>query len=702
MNRPWIVPAVIAVLVLLIICCICLVLAFGAGAWLFLPVRSSSSPEALQPTPEIVYVTATPPEEASPTPRPTRTPTSTREAGQPTLEVEPTPSQMAVAASDPQGTLKTLNDTLVPINDPADLAKRLEGKGDIPPTLPAPATPPKVGDEQSFWALNTDTNENFQVQATLRYITNHAYFWIENGVDYNARDLRLLGDTFEKKIYPTDREFFGSEWSPGVDGDVHLYVLYASGLGSHIAGYFSSIDSYPPQIHEFSNGHEMFDINADGPGLDDEYTAGVLAHEFQHMIHWYRDRNEETWMNEGFSDLAMFLNGYAIGGHDFIYAENPDIQLNYWPAEPEDPVPHYGAAFLFMNYFLDRFGEQATKALVADPENGLTSIDKTLSELGITDPLTRQTVGADDVFMDWELTSYLQDKRVGDGRFVYRDYPDAPQPTETERVRNCGTSPQERQVHQYGVDYILFQCRGDYTLHFEGAPMVGVIPQSPHSGAYAFWSNLGDESDMTLTQQFDFTSNTGPLTLGYWTWYDIEKDFDYLYVEASLDGENWTILTTPSGTDTDPTGANYGWGYTGTSGDGPTWIFENLDLSQYAGKKVQLRFEYITDGAVYGDGFLLDDVSIPEIGYSTDFESDDGGWTAEGFVRIQNSLPQTFRLALIKQRLGSTVEYIPLSADNKADIPLQFGDGFDTAVLVVVGTARYTRQLADYQFYFGP
>ena len=83
-------------------------------------------------------------------------------------------------------------------------------------------------------------------------------------------------------------------------------------------------------------------------------------------------------------------------------------------------------------------------------------------------------------------------------------------------------------------------------------------------------------------------------------------------------------------------------------------------------------------------------------------ESDNGGWTAEGFVRIQNSLPQTFRLALIKQGPGSTVEYIPLSADHKADIPLHFGDGFDRAVLVVTGTTRYTHQLADYQFYFGP
>jgi hypothetical protein len=33
------------------------------------------------------------------------------------------------------------------------------------------------------------------------------------------------------------------------------------------------------------------------------------------------------------------------------------------------------------------------------------------------------------------------------------------------------------------------------------------------------------------------------------------------------------------------------------------------------------------------------------VNYSTDFEADDGGWTAVGFVRVNNVLPQTFRLA---------------------------------------------------------
>ncbi len=87
-----------------------------------------------------------------------------------------------------------------------------------------------------------------------------------------------------------------------------------------------------------------------------------------------------------------------------------------------------------------------------------------------------------------------------------------------------------------------------------------------------------------------------------------------------------------------------------------------VDLSDYAGKEIQLRFEYITDAAVNGEGFLLDDVSIPAIDYFSDFETDLGGWQPEGWVRIQNRLPQTFELSLIESN-GSSNNVIRVPLD---------------------------------------
>jgi hypothetical protein len=675
----------------------------------------------------------------------------------------------------PADMVEDIRITLVPENDLSELACRFKGICNIPSTLSPPAIPYTVGARQSFWVSNDDTNEYFQVSATLQFITPHAYFWVENGIEVDEQAVQMLMDTFETQIYPTDRSFFGSEWTPGVDGDVHLYILYAGGLGSSVAGYFYSPDEYNPVIRPKSNGHEMFYISTSEP-LDAPYTFGTLAHEFQHMIHWHIDRNEGAFLNEGLSELAVFINGYDPGGFDWYYLRNPDIILTDWVGSAGENSEHYGANFLFVTYFMDRFGAEMIKALIQDPQNGLDSIDAVLARNNLMDPATGLVITAEDLFLDWTITNYVQDADVGDGRYQYHNYPNAPQARDTERITACPLGVSQRFVNQFGVDYIHVECetgtngiafaslmaimlviacvlflcavvgfvlrgihrgktwkfylaggsifaiiiisffilcmveinnrisaneRVNYNLHFEGSTLSHLLPADPHSGDYAYWSNNGDESDMTLTHSFDLRGASGPVTLNYWTWYDIEKDFDFLYVEASSDGQNWEILETPSGTTFDPMASSYGWGYTGASNG---WMEESVDLSRFAGMNIWIRFEYITDSGVNGEGFLLDDLTIPAIGYSSDFESADAGWEADGFIRVQNTIPQTYRLALINRGSnGMDVQIIPIATDQTADIPLTFGkDDLQDAILVVTATSRYTRQAAPYQIEIRP
>lgn len=694
-RQKWIIGGLVG---FLLICLFAGVVgATTLGGLAFFGIRRSQVQVASTPiaAPPQVVVTLTHPE------TPAVTQTASAAPGLAGVQASPTPTKVLAqpggqAASE---TLKTLEKDVVPINDPRDLAGRLEGIKNIPATLTPPKTPLTVGDTQTFWASNVDTNQNFKVSARLQYITAHLYFWIQDGVDYDSQALKQLCDTFENKIYPTDRAFFGSEWSPGIDDDVHLYVLLARGLGNGLAGYFSSADELPPQAHPYSNAHEMFLLNADNGRLDDPYTYGTMAHEFQHMIHWYRDRNEEAWMNEGFSVLAQFLNGYSIGNFDSLYLQNPDLQLTDWPSPPAN-TPHYGASFLFLDYFLNRFGEKATQAVVANTDNGMDSIDEVLAALKETDPRTGKLVTADDLYADWAVTAYVNNPRVGDGRYTYQNYPAAPTAKSTQNVASCTPDPQDGEVHQYGVEYIRIACSGNYTLQFKGAPEVKVLPVNAHSGNYAFWSNKGDESDMTLTRAFDFSKVSGPLTLQYAAWYDTEKDYDYAYLEVSTDGgASWKILKTPSGRDKalDPSGNSYGWGYNGAS---VNWREESVDLSQYAGKKVQIRFEYITDAAVNNNGFLVDDIAIPQLQYHEDFEQGDGGWQGSGFARIQNRLPQLFRVELISEGQTVSVQDISLDANNTANIPLQLGGDTRDVVLVVSGVTRFTTQQASYTLSF--
>lgn len=602
----------------------------------------------------------------------------------PTLDRTPTESVSS-------NTLETLRQTIVPENDPYDLACRLEGICDVPRTVPGKTY--KVGDKEQFWVLNGDIAEHRQITATLLYITPHSYFWAEDGAEVDEGDMKRLMDTFENEIYPTDREFFGSESNPGIDNDPHIFVIYASGLGATTAGYFYPSDSFNPLVKEYSNAHDTYMLSTT-QDLGAEYTYATLAHELVHMIQNAYDRNEVSWLNEGFAEVGAFINGYNPGVFAWEYVQEPDLQLTHWLGANQSNRTHYGQSFLYLTYFLDRFGEEASKALTSNPENDISSVDDTLSNLNITDPLTGEIVTADDVFMDWAAALYLMDGNVGDGRYTYYNHPDAPQTTESaEIISTCPQSILDRSVNQYGIDYINISCAGDFTLHFSGSTSVGLLPMKAHSGNHAFWSNKGDESDMTLTRDFDLTGVNGPVEISYWTWYDIEEDWDYLYVEASTDGETWEILKTPSGTEYNPSGNSYGWGYTGATGD---WIQETVDLSKYAGQKVQIRFEYITDAAVNGEGLLLDDVRIDAINYQSDFEADDGGWEAKGFALVDNVLPQTYRLSLILKGDATTVTNIQLNADNTVEIPLSLKRG-DEAILIVTGTTRFTISPAAYQ-----
>ncbi|MBC8504069.1 MAG: immune inhibitor A [Anaerolineales bacterium] len=647
--------------------------------------QSQEAPVAFPKTSATTAPTKTP----LPTDIPTDIPTTT-----PTLEPSPTVTPIFVDTE----TRDKLASIEVPINDPNELAQRLKGLGELP-AIEAPEEPLQVGTKDTFW-VSDYTDKHVQIEATLHYVTDHAYFWVDDTAEFEPADLEILANKFENKIYPVNRRFFGSEWSPGIDNDEHIYIIFARRVGIYTAGYFSSADEMHPLAHDFSNGHEMFVLNIDNVEMADEFTWSTLAHEFQHMIHWYHDRNENVWVNEGFAEVAQLINNFPIGGTVQQYASDPDTQLNTWTGDSDENFKHYGNSFLFFAYFLDRLGKEATQALADHSENGLTSIDAVLSEMNATDPLTGDQLTADDLVLDWGVTNFIRDENVGDGRFDYYTYKESFQTKQTELIRNCEVGPQEYDVHQYGVDYIRVLCPGQYTLRFDGAVENKLVAGDPYSGDYSFWSHKGDSSDITLTQEFDFTEVEGPLTFNFWTWYDIEKDFDYIYLVASADGENWEQLETPLMTDSNPNGSNYGWAYTGKTRSS-AWVQESVDISQFAGNKVQIRFEYITDLALHHDGMLVDDIEIPEIGYFTDFEEDEGGWESNGWARIKNVLPQTFRLALITVEGDSTtVEYIPMGVNNIADIPLDIPEEGKSVILVIIGTTRFTTEIAPYTIDF--
>lgn len=589
-------------------------------------------------------------------------------------------------------TQKTISETVIPITDLNKIAEKFSGKENIPTHLETQPVAYDVGDQLRFYKLNED-NENIPTTATLVYETEKIYFWAENGLVLDKRDLKVLVDTFANEIYPLNQEFFGAEWIPGVDNDPHLYILYAGDLGSSLAGYTASTDAVLPEAHPFSNAHEMFVINSDYQTLTDPYTLSTMAHEFQHLIHGYHDSNEELWLNEGFSELATFISGYSAGGFDYYFSLSPDMQLNDWSGDSDLNDLNYGASYLYTTYMLNRFGESVTRAVVADEANGFVSVDNVFSRQGLSDPISGEEITADEFFRDWTLANFLNDPDLLDGRYYYANYPDVPTTGITEYFDDCDGYPISLDVHQYGTDYYQIGCDQDFVLTFEGSESTEVFRDDGENQSAVMWSNRADSSDMMLTREFDLTSTSGEVEMTFDAWYDIETDFDYAYVLASTDGEEWRILNSTSCTTYDPNGNNYGCGLNGQTYD---WVTESVNLTPFVGKVVSIRFEYVTDGALVEDGLAIDNISIAALNYFENFENGAGDWVAEGFTRITNHLPQTFLVSLILDNGEDPVEKFVLSPGEKLEINLD-PDCYDSApILLVSGATRFTKQLANY------
>lgn len=622
----------------------------------------------------------------------------------PTLEATPSQSavnddelvnfapEIAEAVALAKQNLALLQSQEVPENNPVELAARFFGIESPRVHLSEMPAIRNNGEREKFWILDVDHNTYRQVTAELVYQTPHLYFWVEKDVSYNYEHITRLATTFEKQIYPTNRDLFGYEWSPGVDNAPQLAIIYARQLGG-AAGYFSGTDSLLPEVKPFSNAAEMFYLSADHTQLDGLFTYGVLAHEFQHMIHWHQDRNETSWLNEGMSELAVEINGLNIGGFDDVFAFDPDLSLTFWPGNDQgDPTPHYGASYLFMKYILSQYGRQAIQDITQNPKNGMGSIDEVMRAY-LPGSAQKSDLAGDQLFQNWVITNFLQNKTFESGLYSYGESGHVPTFSAGEEL-TCGGDWHERSVHQYGTDYIDLTCDGDFTLEIEADPLVDLLSEQPRSGKYHFWSNRGDESHMTLSREFDLTYVSAPVEMNYWTWFDIERDYDYLYLSAFSQDGGWELLQTQGCTIENPTGANYGCGYNGQSSG---WVLESVDLSSYAGKKVKLQFEYITDAAVNGDGFLLDDVALKAAEYFTDFENDDGGWQAEGFVRVSHQLPQTFSAALISQGLAIDVEKWMTSAGIQESRVITVNDPQGKITLAISGLTRYSHIPAAYR-----
>nr|GID82505.1 hypothetical protein Ade03nite_14290 [Actinoplanes derwentensis] len=524
---------------------------------------------------------------------------------------------------------------------------------------------PELGTVRSWVGLNMIDDDVYRKDYTLRGIGEHIEVWVAKDVAFPENDCRGKASTeitdaqvaalvheFDKTIYPKETKAFSTP--PNRDGTNAGLPGEFTGAGdrtvtlvdnvrdenyfdfpkrqTYISGFFSEqlnelFDRNVITIDAFDWAHRTGTNPAHEPAEDPctsrpsrpRMYESTFAHEWQHLLAYYTDPDEEVWLSEGLADYAQTLTGYvdaAIGVHHQGFDNHivcyqgfgivrttfnpnprdcggPSNSLNLWSeGEPDEVLADYGIAYGFMLYLQDRFGTKILTALHQDKKNhGLAAITAALPK----------SVKAHDVLHDFQILT-LVDKIAGVPGGVVKGAPRERVTTASLHTTvnlNNPSSYGRDGVAPNGADYIRLPKEWR-TVRFDGAKTLPATPLAWTIDSGMLFSGNTPDTDTTAARQV--TVPAADPVLRFKTTYGLEEKFDYGYVTVSSDGgKTWKMLKGDR-TVEGPLGP----AITGKAAD----VTLSFDLKAYAKKRILIGFRYVSDGAVSIGGWHLSDVKI--------------------------------------------------------------------------------------------
>jgi hypothetical protein len=450
-----------------------------------------------------------------------------------------------------------------------------------------------------------------------------------------------------------------------------------------IAGYFWSYASYINNANIFHmDTYQWWRRLGDDPQCPPPYEhlspkpnqyEGTFAHEFQHLVHRDVDPDEMSWINEGCSMLAEWICGYGFSpGHISEYLWYWwDTSLVIW----QGYLSNYGVVMLWTYYMYEHYGgAPLIWDLVHEQANGIAGWENVLSAHGVCRSF-------DQIFQDWAIANYLDNTDIAGGRYGYYGldipsadtegvslpytiwYWEAAYPgffdTQVDSYPNHGYNYPWGASLPYQVNYVEFYGNGLVQFDFDGADVCGV---PAYSGTYEWYSDGTAYSWFRLSQPF--TIPAGGATLTFQTYYEIEGDWDYGYVEVhDLDTDEWytlpglgTVTTLPNPQDNpncpddvEPTAYEAAGRWNAFTGYSGGWYQEVMDLSMFAGHDIELYFTYWTDPYTLELGWYIDDIEILEIGFFDDVESGEGDWVVnDGWYVTDGVILNDFEVSFVE------------------------------------------------------
>jgi len=478
---------------------------------------------------------------------------------------------------------------------------------------------------------------------------------------YDPQVTYLINE-YETVIYPIESEYFGTpdshDGSDSVpkgnglpyfaDEDGRLMIMvwnmvdesyYDSTYPSYVVGYYSpSIETYYDRNIIHLDSYDW--TNRLGPDVPRPFVYdSTVAHEYQHLLHDDLDADEVSFINEGCSMYSELLCGYGEGlwGYYEQFLFTPDNSLTEWGDQGGiNIIADYGAAAMFAIYLGDHFGAgDFISALAANEDNGEMGVTTTLADAGFVD------WDFEKVFHAWQMANLIHTDDFGYGWYNY-DSIDLSDPragklttlkikpgmgfvtqsyafqyTWTQDGYNTGTYL----LGPYGTDYLKIQglragqlpklnFKFDGNNIHEPGWKLTAAPAVPGFSGNVWYSGATDLRDVSIIGTVDLGGMT-EATLTFDTYYSIEEQWDFGFVQVSTDGGVTWISLANEFTRSDividghPDIAANLPGFTGTG-------YGNMvfDLSSYAGSPVMLAFRYMTDWGYTDPGWYVDNIAI--------------------------------------------------------------------------------------------
>ncbi len=331
-----------------------------------------------------------------------------------------------------------------------------------------------VGDTRSWYTSDMVNDDFVKVPSTCKAVGEYCYIFVEDsiwndkitqdGVDSVLMAFDSKTPTNPNKgIYELDVETFGTP--PDIDNDPKIIILILDildgydGSGGYVAGYFHSWNELPSSNHG-SNEAEIYYLDADPADLLSTYGLqngmSTTAHEFQHMIHYNYDQNEETFVNEGLSLIAEVVCGFSMREQS-SYVNNTNIPLFNW--NRDNALPDYSRAALFTLYIREQIGGDVLKQIVQNTDNGITGYDGAFANVT---PAT--SLRFSDIVENWFMANIVADKNINPA-WGYT-YPGIKEAVGIQNI-NPNVNTTKIEVQGLSAQYLRYKHGSNMKIYFE-------------------------------------------------------------------------------------------------------------------------------------------------------------------------------------------------------------------------------------------